>query len=247
MRLADLEVTAAFDLEPQPTDVVAHLRQNYAAARLLLEGFTDVPATRVAKISADDGYIYVFRPRTSFRRVLDHALDHTLQIDHWLEWRRTGVRPAPADGWASATVTLEEDTTEIGPADLSAWLWRIDTAMTCLSNRAAALTADDLAWRPPDGGWTLWQALHHVARDRFYAAWLADPLPTEPRARYRVASERLARRLADPANQAVPEGFMLFDRALNVLTREELLSHAIAAQRDVLAGKALETYADVTS
>jgi hypothetical protein len=119
--------------------------------------------------------------------------------------------------------------------------------MTCLINRAAALTADDLAWRPPDGGWTLWQALHHVARDRFYAAWLADPLPTEPLGRYRVASERLARRLTDPVSQVVPEGFMLFDRALNALTREQLLAQVVAAQRAVLAGEVLATYADVTA
>jgi len=66
-----------------------------------------------------------------------------------------------------------------------------------LTQRAAALSDDELDWQPPDGGWPLRRVLHHVARSEvLYAASFAEALPDDPVARYAEADVRFNTRLA---------------------------------------------------
>jgi hypothetical protein len=136
---------------------------------------------------------YTYTPRKTLRRVLDHALDHLNQIDQWLAWQHHGVVPTPTDGWVPSTVTLPDDRLPLAPADLAAWLWRIDQAARLLVQRAGGLTPDELDWLPPDGGWPLRRVLHHVARSEIlYSASLDEALRSEdPQARYAEACGRL--------------------------------------------------------
>ena len=189
--VADLEAFSALNLTPMPTDPVAHLRAGYQKTRVYLERLSHHDPSHIVSISASDGYVYPMTPRKILRRVLDHALDHFNQIDQWTDWRAHGIAPVPTDGWAPADVTFDEDLVPVTVAELAAWLWRIDRVMGLLIHRAAQLTADELNWQPPDGGWDLCRVLHHVAYGYGYAAWLDEALPDEAVARYREANQRL--------------------------------------------------------
>src|SRR5256885_2378935 len=126
----------------------------------------------------------------------DHALDRLEQIEQGQRWRRDGVVPTPTDGWVRSTVTIAEDRLPLTAADLDAWLWRIDQAVRLLHERAAALTAAELDWPPPDGGWPLLRVLHHVARSEIlYASAFYEARPDDPAARYAQADPRVLNRL----------------------------------------------------
>jgi hypothetical protein len=202
----------AWTLAPAPRDPARHVEAAHEQARRHLARLTrhdparDVPAVmtdelfsrltdaRPAPLTAPAGVgRYTYTPRKSLRRVLDHALDHLNQIDQWVAWQRHGVAPTPTDGWVPSTVTLPDDRLPLAPADLDAWLWRIDQATRLVVQRAAALTEDELDWLPPDGGWPLRRVLHHLARsERLYAAALDEALShDDPSRRYEEASGRL--------------------------------------------------------
>lgn len=203
---------AAWTLAPAPRDPARHVEAAHAQARRHLTGLTrhdparEVPAVmtdelfsrltdaRPAPLTAPAGVgRYTYTPRKSLRRVLDHALDHLNQIDQWVAWQRHGVAPTPTDGWVPSTVTLPDDRLPLAPADLDAWLWRIDQTTRLVVQRAAALTEEELDWLPPDGGWPLRRVLHHLARsERLYAAALDEALShDDPARRYEEASGRL--------------------------------------------------------
>ena len=116
---------------------------------------------------------YTYTPRKVLRRVLDHALDHLNQIDQWLAWRRDGLVPTPTDGWVPSTVTLPDDRLPLAPADLDAWLWRIDQAARLLAQRAAGLTPKSSTGRRPTaagpfaGSFTTWRAPRSSIRRRW--------------------------------------------------------------------------------
>ncbi len=213
-------------LAPAPRDPDRHLELAHALARRHLVGLTahdparPVPAfmteelfsrltdARPAPLTAPAGVgRYTYTPRKVLRRVLDHALDHLNQIDQWLAWRRDGLVPTPTDGWVPSTVTLPDDVLPLAPADLEAWLWRIDQAARLVQQRAAGLGEAQLDWCPPDGGWPLRRVLHHLARsERLYAAALDEALPADdaPAAydeacrRFDAAARDAARRGDDP-------------------------------------------------
>ena len=203
---------AAWTLAPAPQDPARHVETAHAQARRHLVRLTrHDPAREVLAVMTDELFFrltdarpapltapagvtrFVYTPRKALRRVLDHALDHLSQIDQWLAWQHHGVVPTPTDGWAPSTVTLPDDRLPLAPADLDAWLWRIDQATRLVVRRAEQLSLAELEWLPPDGGWPLRRVLHHLARsERLYAAALDEALPDEdPARRYEAASRRL--------------------------------------------------------
>jgi hypothetical protein len=231
--LADLEAFAALNLEPMPTDPVAHLRVGYARTRPYLEHLTRHGPSRIVSVGERDGYVYPLTPRKILRRVLDHPLDHLNQLDQWIDWQDRGSVPTPTDGWAPAGVTLQEDTVPVTDAELSAWLWRIDRVMAVLINRAAGLTQPQLDWQPPDGGWTLQRILHHAARGYGYAAWLDDALPEDAPARYVEAHRRLRHRVAHLLTNPPPPDTAFYGNPGLPRTLAEMLDDVIAAEREV--------------
>jgi hypothetical protein len=233
--LADLEAFAALNLEPMPTDPVAHLDVGYAKTRPYLEHLTQHESSRIVSISARDGYIYPMTPRKILRRVLDHALDHFNQLQQWIDWQDHGVVPVPTDGWAPAGITFDEDTFPVTDSELSAWLWRIDRVMALLTERASGLTRAQLDWQPPDGGWALHRVLHHVARSYGYAAWLDDALPEDAKARYLEAHRRLRNQVAHLlSTPPLPEtGF--YGNAGRPFTLAEMLQGVLAAEQEIRA------------
>jgi DinB superfamily len=205
-------MVASWTLAPAPVDPAQHVEAAHARARRHLAGLlAHDPARDVISVMTNELFTrmtdprpaplrartvaerYSYTPRKTLRRVLDHALDHLNQIDQWLAWRRHGTVPTPTDGWVPSTVTLPDDRLPLAPADLEAWLWRIDQAVRLLAQRAAGLTREELDWEPPDGGWPLRRVLHHVARSELlYAAALDEALPSEdPATRYAEACRRL--------------------------------------------------------
>jgi hypothetical protein len=233
--LADLEAFAALDLEPMPTDPVAHLDVGYAKTRPYLERLAHHDPSRVVSISARDGYVYPMTPRKILRRVLDHALDHFNQVEQWMDWQARGVAPTPTDGWAPAGVTFEEDNFPVTDVELPAWLWRIDRVMALLLNRASGLTRTQLEWQPPDGGWTLHRVLHHVARWYAYAAWLDDALPEDTHARYVEAHRRLRMQVAHLVSTPPPPDTAFFGNAGRELSLADLLNEVLAAEAEIRA------------
>ena len=231
--LADLEAFAALNLEPVPTDPVAHLDAGYARTRPYLEHLTRHEPSRIVSISARDGFIYPMTPRKILRRVLDHALDHFNQLEQWIDWQDHGVVPTPTDGWAPAEVTFDEDTFPVTDAELSAWLWRIDRVMALLVNRASGLTRAQLDWQPPDGGWTLHRVLHHVARWYGYAAWLDDALPEGTRARYVEAHQRLRKQVAHLLTTPPPPDTAFYGNAGRPFTLADMLQQVLAAELEL--------------
>jgi hypothetical protein len=205
-------VVAAWTLAPAPRDPVRHLEMAHAQARghlarltahdparevpsvMTSELFSRLTDARPAPLTAPAGVgRYTYTPRKALRRVLDHALDHLNQIDQWLAWQRHGIVPTPTDGWVPSTVTLQEDRLPLGPADLDAWLWRVDQAARLVQQHAAGLTEAELDWLPPDGGWPLRRVLHHLARsERLYAGSLDEALLDDDlQRRYEESCRRL--------------------------------------------------------
>jgi uncharacterized damage-inducible protein DinB len=250
-------MVTAWALTPAPRDPVQHLRAAHARARQHLARLTEHDAAReVASVMTEELFTrltdarpapltapakalgYTYTPRKSLRRVLDHTLDHLNQIDQWLAWRGRGIVPTPTDGWVPSTVTLPDDRLPLTPADLDAWLWRIDQAARLLAERSAALSPAELDWPPPDGGWPLRRVLHHVARSELlYAAALDEALSEDdPRRRYEATCRRL-----DDAVQAAdargPDPSIVYAGLYGVLrTPEELIDDLLAMERELLGG-----------
>jgi hypothetical protein len=181
---------------------------------------------------------YTYTPRKSLRRVLDHALDHLNQIDQWLAWQRHGIVPTPTDGWVSSTVTLPDDRLPLAPADLDAWLWRVDQASRLVVQRAAGLTEAELDWLPPDGGWPLRRVLHHLARsERLYAAALDEALPEgDPPHRYEEACERFGEVVRAAARRG-EDASIVYAGLYGVLaTPDEAVDLVLTIEGELLAG-----------
>jgi len=205
-------MAVAHALVPAPADPVRHLETAHARSRVHLAalGVHD-PAREVVAFMTSELYTrftdprpaplsgrthverYTYTPRKVLRRVLDHALDHLNQIDQWLAWQHDGIVPTPTDGWVPSGVTLPDDRLPLTPADLDAWLWRIDQAARLVQQRVGQLSQAQLDWPPPADGWTLRRVFHHLARcERLYGASLDEALPDEDaRSRYTEACRRL--------------------------------------------------------
>jgi DinB family protein len=248
-------MVATWTLAPVPSDPAAHVAAAHADARSHLVRLLDHdPAVEVRSPMTNQLFLrltegserraridytavdrYSYTPRKPLRRVLDHALDHLNQIDQWQRWRREGVVPTPTDGWVPSTVTLPEDRLPLTPADLDAWLWRIDQAIRLLAQRAAGLAEDELDWQPPDGGWPLRRVPHHVARsENLYAASLDEALPDDPVRAYAEADSRLQASLS----AAEARGF---DRSIaypglygTMYTPDTIVSELLRCEGDVL-------------
>jgi hypothetical protein len=251
-------IVAAWTLDPAPVDPVAHVEATHARGRRHLRRLLDQPPdgevrspmttqlfdrltqpaepTRRATIDYMVVTSYTYTPRKPLRRVLDHALDHLNQIDQWERWRRDGVVPTPTDGWAPSTVTLPEDRLPLTPADLEAWLWRIDQAIRLLTQRAAALDAEALDWLPPDGGWPLRRVLHHVARSELlYAASFDEALPEDPVGRYTDADARFCERLATASTVAGDQSIVFPDPYGTFRTPAEVVAEVLALERELVS------------
>ncbi len=236
---AETEASLTLALRPMPADPAGHIRAAHAHARPYLERLPRHDPTRAVVADAE----HTYRPRTILRRVLDHALDHLNQVEQWLCWQEHGSVPTPTDGWATSATTLDEDQLPVSAADLEAWLWRLDLANVLLAGRAERLSDAQLDWLPPDGGWSLRRALHHVASaEIYYAVWLDEPLPDDAGARYAEASQRLMRALEERARVPLAGDHALFagERAV---TAADVVREALAAERTLLgdAGESAET------
>jgi hypothetical protein len=201
------------------------------------ELFSRLTDARPAPLTAPAGVgRYTYTPRKALRRVLDHALDHLNQIDQWLAWQRRGIVPTPTDGWVPSTVTLPDDRLPLAPADLDAWLWRIDQAVRLVVQRASELSLVELDWLPPDGGWPLRRVLHHLARsERLYAAALDEALPDDnPSRRYREACRRLDDEVRAVAGRG-DEPSIVYAGLYGVLqTPEEVIGQVLAIEGELL-------------
>jgi hypothetical protein len=222
------------DLAPMPLDPSAHVRAAHAWARPSLARAAAQDPTHLVEVDTAHRYT----PRAIRRRVLDHALDHLNQIEQWLAWRELGVTPTPTDGWASSAQTLEEDRAPLSLAELNAWLWRIDVAVGLLAQRAQTLTADQLEWRPPAGGWTLKQVLRHVASaERYYVVWLDDTCSEQPIARYREANHRFVSQVRQLLAHPAQEWEALFSRGTAPTTAEQVAEALLTAEQRAMALK----------
>jgi hypothetical protein len=121
--------------------------------------------------------------------------------------------------------------------ELQAWLWRIDLTVAMVAQRAHALTADQLDWIPPDGGWTLRQALHHVAAaEAYYVIWLDAVLPDEPTASYREANHRFESQLRQVFAHPPQEQEALFSDEHTPTRAEHLAQMVLIAEQALLNG-----------
>jgi len=254
---AAARMVGAWTLAPAPHDPARHLEVAHVQARSHLARLTthdpsrEVPAAMTnelfsrltdaspAPITAPGGVSrYTYTPRKALRRVLDHALDHLNQIDQWLAWQHHGIVPTPTDGWVPSTVTLPDDRLPLAPADLDAWLWRVDEAARLVAQRAAGLTEAELDWLPPDGGWPLRRVLHHLARsERLYAAALDEALPDEdPPRRYEEACRRLGEVVRVATTRGEDASIVYAGLYGALAAPDEVLGLVLAIEGELLAG-----------
>ena len=252
---------AAWTLAPAPPDPARHVETAHAQARRHLVRLTrHDPAREVLAVMTDELFFrltdarpapltappgvtrFVYTPRKALRRVLDHALDHLSQIDQWLAWQHHGVVPTPTDGWAPSTVTLPDDRLPLAPADLDAWLWRIDQATRLVVRRAEQLSLAELDWLPPDGGWPLRRVLHHLARsERLYAAALDEALPDEdPARRYEAASRRLDDGVRAASEHGRDESIVYAGLYGVLQSPEEVVDLVLTIERELMAERSAE-------
>lgn len=247
---------AAWTLAPAPRDPSRHVEAAHSQARRHLarltqhdparevlavmthELFFRLTDARPAPLTASAGVSrFVYTPRKTLRRVLDHALDHLNQIDQWLAWQHHGIIPTPTDGWVPSTITLPDDRLPLAPADLDAWLWRIDQATRLVVQRAAALSEAELDWLPPDGGWPLRRVLHHLARsERLYAASLDEALADDdPARRYEEAGRRLDEGVRAARDRGRDESIVYAGLYGVLQTPEEVVALVLAIEGELLA------------
>ena len=252
---------AAWTLAPAPQDPARHVETAHAQARRHLVRLTrHDPAREVLAVMTDELFFrltdarpapltapagvtrFVYTPRKALRRVLDHALDHLSQIDQWLAWQHHGVVPTPTDGWAPSTVTLPDDRLPLAPADLDAWLWRIDQATRLVVRRAEQLSLAELDWLPPDGGWPLRRVLHHLARsERLYAAALDEALPDEdPARRYEAASRRLDDSVRAASEHGRDESIVYAGLYGVLQSPAEVVDLVLTIERELMADRSAE-------
>jgi hypothetical protein len=230
--LANTEISLALVLTPMPLDPSAHVRAAHRWARPSLARLSAHDPMHLVAVDAAHSYT----PRKVLRRALDHALDHLNQIEQWLTWQQ-GVAPTPTDGWATSAQTLEEDLLPLSPAELQSWLWRLDVTIELLAQRAQALTADELDWIPPDGGWTLRQMLRHVASaERYYVIWLDTACGDEPLARYQEANRRFVSQLRWVLASPPAEQETLFRAGDTPTTAEQVAEALLRAEHTALNG-----------
>jgi hypothetical protein len=229
--VAEDEVGLTIRLHPLPGGPREQALAAYAYVRPYLERLTRHDPARLV-VAREETHSYT--PRKILRRVLDHALDHLNQIEQWLAWQQHGTVPTPTDGWASSAETFPEDLQPLSTEELQAWLWRIDLTIGLLAQRAGQLSAEQLDWTPPDGGWTLREALRHVTETSiYYSVWLDEPLPDEPAARYSEASRRFEQQLRHVF--ALPEsertGFFAGD---GMFTAEQIAQEVLEEEQTLL-------------
>lgn len=231
---ADAETTLTLLLHPMPVDPSEHVLAAHSHVHPYLEHLIQHDPAHV--VLADEEHSYT--PRKILRRVLDHALDHLNQIEQWLAWQQDSIVPVPADGWASSAETLQEDVQPLSPAELQAWLWRVDIAVSMVAQRARRLSAEQLDWIPPDGGWTLRHALHHLAlAEVFYAVWLDEPLPDEASARYSEANRRFEQQLWQAFVLPEEKQMAFFnDAGDSTITAEQVARMVLANEQMILDG-----------
>jgi hypothetical protein len=141
----------------------------------------------------------------------------------------------PTDGWAGSAVTLPGDTSPLEPADLEAWLWRIDLTHQLLAERVASLTPEQLDWAAPDSGWTLRHLCHHVAHGEvFYAVWLDEALPAEPLARYAEGSRRLHHKLRAAVESTIPADHFFYEDDLGAFEPAQIAAFVLASEEQAL-------------
>ena len=136
-----------------------------------------------------------------------------------------------------STVTLPDDVLPLAPADLDAWLWRIDQAARIVARRAAALTEAELDWLPPDGGWPLRRVLHHLARsERLYAAALDEALPGDDApTRYEAAGRSLDASVREAARRGT-DASVVHPGLYGVLhTPDEVVELVLTIERELSA------------
>ena len=249
-------VVAAWTLDPAPRDPAAHVAQTHVRGRAHLQRllgqragaevrspmtnqlFRRLTQQAGAREAIDYTQVetYTYTPRKPLRRVLDHALDHLEQIEQWRRWRSDGVVPVPTDGWVPSTVTIAEDRLPLTAADLDGWLWRIDQAVRLLHERAAALTAEELDWLPPDGGWPLRRVLHHVARSEIlYASAFDEALPADPVARYLEADARFGKQLVAALDAAGDPSLLFPDPYGTFRTPAEVVGEVVALEGELVS------------
>ena len=137
-------------------------------------------------------------------------------------------------------MTLPDDRLPLAPADLAAWLWRIDQAARLLVQRAAGLTPEELDWPPPDGGWPLRRVLHHVARSEIlYSASVDEALPSEdPQTRYAEACGRLDKAIRATSDRPVDTS-IVYPGLYGVLrTPDQVIEDLLAIEGELQAGAA---------
>ena len=250
-------IVATWTLDPAPRDPSAHLEVTHVRCRRHLERLLERPSgvevrspmtgqlytrltqpaypARHAHVDYTVVESYTYTPRKPLRRVLDHSLDHLNQIEQWRRWRADGVVPTPTDGWVGSTETLPEDRLPLTPSDLDAWLWRIDLAMGLMVQGAAGLSADELDWQPPDGGWPLRRVLHHVARsEALYAASFDEALPEDPAARYAAADAGIGERLIAALARADDPSVVFADPYGTFFTLGGVVAEVVALERELV-------------
>lgn len=235
-QLADTEAHLNTLLLPMPVDPSEHILAAHAYVHPYLERLLQHDPAHL--VVADEEHSYT--PRKILRRVLDHALDHLNQIDQWLIWQQQGVEPTPTDGWATSAETFQDDLQPLSQEELQAWLWRVDLAVNMVAQRVRLLNEKQLDWTPPDGGWTLRTALHHLARaEIYYATWLDEPLPDEPVDRYREISSRFEQRLRQVLLHPLDGSKALFnpEEEYELVAAEQIGQMVLAEERSILSNQ----------
>jgi len=229
--VANMEACSALVLMPVPVDPIKHLIEAHKQARSYLEQFINQSSVTFVK----SGLGYEFTPRKTLRRILDHALDHLNQIEQWLVWQQNGIVPQPTDGWAGSALTLDEDTLPLTTSDLDSWLWRIDLVIELIIQRVSQLNEEQLYWKPPDDGWTLWKMLHHLASgETLYSVWFGEILPEEPVARYVEANQRLFDRAEQAIKEPLTEGRGFIDDELGLFTPDKVILDTLQLERGLI-------------
>lgn len=235
-QLAATEAELAAELRLWPDDPGEHLLAAHGYARPYLERLHQHNPMHLVLVDAEHSYT----PRKILRRILDHALDHLNQVDQWLAWQKLNIVPIPTDGWATSAETLAEDLQPLSVAELQAWLWRIDLAVSLVAQRTQQLSASELDWTPPDGGWPLRRVLRHLALGEvFYAVWMDEALPEEPIARYSEANSRFTQRLHQVYSTLAKEQGVLFGPSSLIMTAQQLTELVLTEERALTGERAL--------
>ncbi len=230
--LANNQAGWSLSLDPMPINPVEHLHAAHAQASTHLQRLaTHAPDVMVP--AGNNGFVYT--PRKVLRRVLDHLIDHSNQVEQWVAWQHRGITPTPADGWAGSAVTLGDDLIPLTQPELDAWLWRIQAALQTLEYRISELSPTELNWTPPNGEWSLNQVLHHLASsETFYVGWLDDALPLTPIARYDLASQHLYSRLAAVAEKGIEPTHALFGDDVDFFTPAQVAQLVLTREKQLL-------------